>query len=43
VLGNAAQRQQGCRIGDGPAPAIEADQALQFSDCFALDRLAIER
>lgn len=42
VLGNATQRQQCRRVGDGPAPAIEADHALQLGDRFELDRLAIE-
>src|SRR6516165_9136732 len=42
VLANAAEWKQRFRVGEGPAPAIEADQALQVGGRFALNRLAIE-
>jgi hypothetical protein len=41
VLGKAAEWKQRVGIGERPAPAIEADDALKIGDRFALDRLAI--
>jgi hypothetical protein len=42
VLGNTAEWKQGPRVGEGPAPTIEADQVLNVGDRFALNRLAIK-
>jgi hypothetical protein len=42
MLSNAGEWKQRFRVSEGPAPAIEADQALKVGDRFALNRLAIE-
>ncbi len=42
VFGDPAQREKRARIGERPAPAIEADHALEVGDRLALDRLTVE-
>jgi hypothetical protein len=42
MLGNAAKWNQRVRVGQDPAPTIEADHALKLGNCFAVDRLAVE-
>ena len=42
MFGDAAARQQRLRVGEGPAPTIEADDALKLADRFISHRLAVE-
>ena len=42
VFGDSAQRKQRARIGERPAPPIEADHAPEVGDRLALDRLTVE-
>jgi hypothetical protein len=37
VLGNATEWEQRFRVGERPAPTIEADQALKADDGFELN------
>lgn len=42
MVGDAGQGQQRVRIGEGPAPTVEADDAPKIVDCLPLERLSIE-
>src|SRR5262249_24017193 len=42
VFGGAAERDQRLGVAERPAPAVEADDALQQGDRLALDRLAVQ-
>ena len=42
VIGEPTERKQRLGIGGGPAPAIEADNAPEVGNHFALDQLTVE-
>jgi hypothetical protein len=42
MFGDAAAREQRLRVGERPAPTIEADDALKLADRFVSRRLAVE-
>ncbi len=42
MLSNAAERDQGVRVSERPAPAIEADRTSEQRDGFVAQRLGVE-